>query len=485
MIFNSFTYLVFLALAVVLYWMLPRSQRLALLLGASVIFYGFWNFYFVPLLFVSIVVDYIAAQMIRRTEVRSKRRALLWVSLVTNFSLLGFFKYYYFIADNVIATAQVMGYDWNPTLMTVLLPIGISFYTFQSVSYTVDVYRRQIEPTRDFFLFASYVTFFPQLVAGPILRAGEVMWQLDKRPAFKPDMISYGLARILGGIALKVLLADNIASTVNQGFNADPLQLSAIDVSTLAFLFGFQIYFDFAAYSHIALGSGWLMGIKFPENFNFPYHARSPQDFWRRWHITLSSWIRDYLYLPLMGSKGGHVSTGGIAQRIEVSTARAFCALFVTWAIMGLWHGAGWTFVFWGVWHAAIVYGHRMISRRPWAKNLPRALVLIGTVMSAYVIMLGWIPFRAEGMSNVFAMLRAFVDPSRWLFMGLRENTYLLAALTACLVAIGPVVWRGLHRLREQDSILGHVILWVTVCLLTAASLVYLRPLEQFIYFQF
>jgi len=485
MIFNSFTYLVFLALAVVLYWILPRILRLVLLLSASVIFYGFWNFYFVPLLFVSILVDYIAAQMIYRTEARSKRQMLLWLSLVTNLSLLGFFKYYYFIADNVIETAQIIGYEWNPSLMIVLLPIGISFYTFQSMSYTIDVYRRQIEPTRDFFLFASYVTFFPQLVAGPILRAGEVIWQLDKRPAFKPDMISYGLARILGGLALKVLLADNIASAVNQGFNADPLQLSVIDVSTLAFLFGFQIYFDFAAYSHIAIGSAWLMGIRFPENFNFPYHASSPQEFWRRWHITLSSWIRDYLYLPLLGLKGGQVSTGGIAQRVDVSTARAFCALFVTWAVMGLWHGADWTFVFWGIWHATIVYGHRIISRRSWSKGLPRSLVLIGTVISTYLIILGWIPFRADGMSNAFAMLSAFIDSSRWLFLGLRENTYLIAALTVFLIAAGPVVWRGFHNFYVKDSIFAQVALWVIIWLLISASLIYLRPLDQFIYFQF
>jgi D-alanyl-lipoteichoic acid acyltransferase DltB (MBOAT superfamily) len=197
MIFNSLTYLVFLTLVVVFYWILPRRLRLVLLLCSSLVFYGFWNFYFLPLLLLSIFVDYVAARLLHSAREGAKRKSLLLISLVTNLSLLAFFKYYYFIADNLIFTAQLLGRDWDPTLMTVLLPIGISFYTFQSVSYTIDVYRRQIEPTNDFFLFASYVTFFPQLVAGPILRAGEVIWQLDKRPSFSSDMFSYGIARIL------------------------------------------------------------------------------------------------------------------------------------------------------------------------------------------------------------------------------------------------------------------------------------------------
>jgi D-alanyl-lipoteichoic acid acyltransferase DltB (MBOAT superfamily) len=280
-------------------------------------------------------------------------------------------------------------------------------------------------------------------------------------------------------------LADNIAPAVNLGFSSDPSKLSAIDVSTLAFLFGFQIYFDFSAYSHIALGSALLMGIKFPENFNFPYFASSPRDFWRRWHITLSSWIRDYLYLPLMKQTGGQVSTGGIMPKFEATTARAFFVLFVTWAIMGLWHGASWTFVFWGLWHAMLVYGHRALMLMPWQNDLPRPWVLTGTAISIFLIMLGWIPFRAEDMVTVVEMFRAFLDPSRWLFLGLPRNTYLLAAFTACLIVVGPGVWRGLHKLRLQGSLWGNCALWFIAWLLTAATLIYLRPLEQFIYFQF
>ena len=485
MIFNSFTYLLFLALVCAFYWSLGRAARLFMLLGASIVFYGFWNFYFVPLLFVSILVDYFAGIIIHGTENARKRKAFLLLSLFANFTLLAFFKYYYFVMDNSVAASRLLGIEWNPTLMAVLLPIGISFYTFQSVSYTIDIYRRQIKPTRDFTLFASYVTFFPQLVAGPILRASEVMWQLEQRPRFEMSMVTYGVARILGGLALKVLLADNIAASVNLGFAANPSQLSVIDVSTLAFLFGFQIYFDFAAYSHIALGSAWIMGIKFPENFNFPYHARSPRGFWRSWHISLSSWIRDYLYLPLMGLTGGHSSTGGIAQRVDISTMRTSFALFATWAIMGLWHGSNWTFVFWGLWHATIIFGHRVISKEFENKPTPAILSATGSALSLYLIMLSWIPFRAEGMAEALAMLAAFTDPSRWLFMGMRENTYLVAAMVSVVAALGPLFWNAVKKFREYPSFAGNLVLWVTTTLIAAATLVYLRPLDQFIYFQF
>ena len=485
MIFNSFTYLLFLALICVVYWSLGRTARLFTILGASIVFYGFWNFYFVPLLFISVFVDYFAGIYIHGAQSAARRKALLALSIAVNFSLLAFFKYYYFVMDNTVAAARLLGVEWNPTLMTVLLPIGISFYTFQSVSYTIDVYRRQIEPTRDFALFASYVTFFPQLVAGPILRAGEVIWQLERRPKFDVGMVTYGMSRILGGLALKVLLADNIAVHVNQGFAADPSQLSVIDVSTLTFLFGFQIYFDFAAYSHIALGSALIMGIMFPENFNFPYHARSPRDFWRRWHISLSSWIRDYLYMPLMGLQGGHSSTGGIAQRVDLSTTRTTLALFATWAIMGLWHGSDWTFVFWGLWHATIIFGHRFIAKALETFAVPTLVSAMGAVLSFYLIMLGWVPFRAESMADTLAMFAAFFDPSRWMFLGLRENTYLIAALMLFVTAVGPAFWNAIMHLRNKPSPLGYFVLWGTSTLAVAGTLVYLRPLDQFIYFQF
>lgn len=485
MIFNSFTYLIFLLLVVYFYWQGSIKFRLILLLSSSICFYGFWNFLFVPLLFCSILVDYTVSLLIHRSPQSTKRKYLLLVSLISNFSLLGFFKYFYFFSDNLSVLANLIGKDWSANPLTIVLPLGISFYTFQSVSYTIDVYRGNIPPIRSFLLFSNYVTFFPQLVAGPILRAGEIVWQLQQRPPFEVKMLKIGIVRILGGIGLKVLLADNIAKYVNLGFAADPQLLSVIDVSTLAFLFGFQIYFDFAAYSHIAIGSALLMGIKFPENFNFPYHAKSPRDFWRRWHISLSSWIRDYLYLPLMGLTGRNISQGGIGQRVEISSFRSASALFLTWAVMGLWHGAGWTFILWGIWHAIIIFVHRLFLKMSFVQRLPSLIFWAGSLFSMYFIMLGWILFRAETIPQALMMLEAFLEPSRWFFMGLRENAYLVAALTSFLVLSGPIIFRVLSRLSGGKSITSLLFTWVVMTFSIAVCLVFLRPVEQFIYFQF
>lgn len=486
MIFNSFTYIFFLVAVVCLYWSLNRQARLWMLLAASVVFYGFWNFFYVPLLFVSIGVDYFAARYMDSTDERRHRRWAMLLSIVVNFSLLGFFKYYFFFSSNVIMAASLAGVTLDMPVLNILLPIGISFYTFQSVSYTIDVYRRQQKPVRDFVLFANYVTFFPQLVAGPILRAGEMVWQLDRRPAFDWNSIHYGTMRILGGLALKVLLADTIAGSVNQGFAMNPSGLSAIDVTTLAFLFGFQIYFDFAAYSHIALGSARLMGIKVTENFNFPYSAGSPRDFWRRWHISLSSWIRDYLYVPLMGGIPDSYSTGGIGeQRVSVGKRRSALALVATWAIMGLWHGAAWTFVVWGLWHAILLLTYRWLMQVTQDWSAPRLLGWMGAGVSLYFLMLGWIPFRAEGLDVTFAMLGALLDPERWFYLGMRENTYLITAIVFVMVMTGPVFWRGFAALGRARSLLARAAVWVGTTMVVAGVLVYLRPLDQFIYFQF
>ncbi len=243
------------------------------------------------------------------------RRFWLFVSLLGNLGSLFYFKYLGFALTNLQMVVDVFGLEWRLPHPDILLPLGISFYTFQTMSYTIDVYRGFIKAEKDLLLFSTYVVFFPQLVAGPILRAVEVIPWLLKKPHWEWSNLSIGIKRILGGLFLKVVLADNIAEFVDVGFGVDVGYLSAIDVWTLAFLFGFQIYFDFSAYSHIAIGSAKLMGIDFPENFNFPYFSTSAREFWKRWHISLSSWIRDYLYLPLCGVKVKDESTGESVKR--------------------------------------------------------------------------------------------------------------------------------------------------------------------------
>ena len=302
MIFNSLTYLLLLFIVVVLYWQLSFKFRLLLIFSSSLIFYGFWKIEFIPVLLLSVVVDWLVAQKMVKSK-KQKKFLFLLVSLITNLGLLFYFKYLIFFAESSVGFANLLGAELDPFALKIILPLGISFYTFQTISYTVDVYRGFIKPERNFILFACYVTFFPQLVAGPILRASEVMPQFANRPIFTLNYIFTGIRLILIGLFLKTVLADNLSILVDSGFSMEVENISALDVWTLAFLFGFQIYFDFSGYSFIALGSARMMGIIFPNNFDFPYVSSSPKEFWQRWHISLSSWIRDYLYLPLNKAK--------------------------------------------------------------------------------------------------------------------------------------------------------------------------------------
>ncbi len=506
MIFNSFTFIVFLAAMVSLYWALPRRPRLLLLFGGSLVFYGFWRVEFIPLLLISTATDYWVARGIHASGNAKRRKRLLWLSLAVNFGLLGFFKYTYFFVDSVNALALVSGLapsggpnDGLSVPFDIILPLGISFYTFQSVSYTIDVYRGFRKPERGFLLFGTYVIFFPQLVAGPILRAGEVIWQLDKRPRFDRTDIGLGLHRILQGLFLKCVLADNLARLVDQGFATPVAGLSAPDIWTLGFTFGFQIYFDFAGYSHIAIGAARLMGIRFPENFNFPYLASSPREFWRRWHISLSSWIRDYLYLPLCGATVRDESVGGL-QMVEqtprpISAARRVFALWATWALMGLWHGANWRFVLWGLWHAALVSAQRLLGGLiPWKVPAP-----VGWGITLPLVMLGWIPFRAETLGDSLAMLARVFDPSAYInpltgfaqgslpsiWLTLHRDTYYVSA--AMLVAVSgawaaqrwviPTMSRSPWTLAAAET--------GAYTVMAGLVFVFLQPISQFIYFQF
>ena len=487
MIFNSLTYLIFLAIVVPLYWVLPRRPRLTLIFLAGAIFYGFWRFDFLGILFFSITFDYFSGIIIADAKNERLRKIFLTASIVINLSLIAFFKYFYFLEGSAIGLASLLGLKLNPIVIDIVLPIGISFYTFHSMSYIVDVYRRHIEPTRDFMLFVDYVIFFPQLVAGPILRAGEMLWQLTERAPFRFQVFQAGIARIVAGLFLKVCVADNVAYYVNQAFSLDPSQLSALDVLTGGFLFGFQIYFDFSAYSHIAIGSALLMGIRFPENFNFPYHATSPRVFWRRWHISLSSWIRDYVYLPLAGVKvNDRMSTGGIGiDGTGQGGRRSFLlAMFATWAIMGLWHGAAWTFVLWGLWHAGMVATHRVIAPLLDRFNGP-VMAITGWGTTLLFVMIGWIPFRAPSLEYTLRAWSRLLDPAGYFVLNLRETTYIMAAVALAGTIVTPFAYRWLERFQERAPRATMALVTPGWIVIMTATFVYLRPLDQFIYFQF
>ncbi|MBC18727.1 MAG: alginate O-acetyltransferase [Planctomycetaceae bacterium] len=482
MLFNSLTYLLLLTAVFVGYWLLPLRGRLSLIFVASLTFYAFWKIEFLPVMMVSVMIDYwVALAMRDRSPVAKK--LLLVLSLAVNLGLLFYFKYLIFFAENAVGIANLVGIQMDPFVLDIILPLGISFYTFQTLSYTIDVYRGVLKPERDFLVYGCFVTFFPQLVAGPILRASEVIPQLVRRPTFSLTGVFIGVRRIIFGLFLKVVLADNIAPLVDAGFSLPTDSLSALDVWTLAFLFGFQIYFDFSAYSSIAIGSARILGIQFPENFNFPYLANSPREFWRRWHISLSSWIRDYLYLPLSGIQVQYKSEGGLMQATNAKQKNF--ALFMTWAVMGLWHGANWTFVLWGIYLAAIIFAYRLLS--PYLSSFGNNFCYFGGILVTLpLMMLSWIPFRAESVSSTLMMCRQIFIPDSYLVLGMRENTYLVAAIVMVGIVATYFVKNTIAPWLEKNhrGILctaESAIFAVTIPLV----LVFLRPISQFIYFQF
>ena len=482
MIFNSLTYFVLLFSVVLLYWLLPYRTRLLLIFSSSLIFYGFWRVEFIPVMLISVIVDYIVSIRMPQSTPQIRKRLLL-ISLVVNLGLLFYFKYLIFFSENAVGLANLLGAEVDPLVLKIILPLGISFYTFQTISYSVDIYRGLIKPEKDFILYACYVTFFPQLVAGPVLRAVEVIPQFEKRPKFHWTDIAVGIRRIVFGLFLKVVLADNIAPLVETGYSMPVNTLSALDVWTLAFLFGFQIYFDFSAYSHIALGSARLMGIRFPENFNFPYLANSPKDFWRRWHISLSSWIRDYLYLPLAGINVRDSSIGGLASATDDKKKNR--VLLITWTIMGLWHGANWTFVLWGIYHSIVILLYRLIA--PSTKKLNQNYkVLGGITLTLPIMMLAWIPFRAESLTATFGMWVKIINPFDYNSLGMRENVYLITALI--LTGVLSTYWIKtklapyISKNNNNLLIVGESLVFAIIIPL---EIIFLRPINQFIYFQF
>jgi len=463
-LFNSLTYLLFLPVVAALYWVLPNRGRLWLILLSSLVFYGFWRVEFIPLLLLSAGADYVLARMIEASDDERTRRRLLTLSIALSLTILGVFKYLIFFTQTAWSLAGWAGYEPSWPVMNIILPLGISFYIFATISYTVDVYRRLIPAEKSALTYFCFVTFFPHLVAGPILRAAVLIPQLARRAAFSWTTMALGVRRILQGLFLKVALADNIAPLVNAAFQGDQQIRHGLDAWTMAFLFGFQIYFDFSAYSHIAIGSALLMGVVLPENFNWPYFATSPREFWRRWHISLSTWVRDYLYVPLMGAREGGRTRG----------------LFVSWTLMGLWHGANWTFAVWGAWHAACIW----VQRRLGSFGM-KAPAVVGWAVTLPLMMAAWIPFRSANLGEAFTLWGRMIDPRQFTAMTLEANSYIVAGFTlaamtaawACrnLVASPPRSFSAPRQVFETGY----------YAVLIGCVFVFLEVRDQFIYFQF
>ncbi|MBA3295533.1 MAG: MBOAT family protein [Acidobacteria bacterium] len=398
MVFNSLHFVWFFLAVYALYRVLPHRGQNWLLLIASYYFYAAWDWRFLGLLAASTLVDYSCALLLHRALSARRRRWLLFASLSFNLALLGFFKYFNFFADSLQALMLAGGWRMDDVTLRVLLPVGISFYTFITMSYVIDVYRRDITPTRNLVDFAVFVAYFPHLVAGPILRASRLLPQVESPRRITREQVRDGLWLIAWGFFQKIFVADNLAPLANTVFAAGSSQ-AGINVLLGAYAFGFQIYGDFAGYSNIARGTSKLMGIELLENFRFPYLVRSPLEFWRHWHISLSTWLRDYLYIPLGGNRGGAAQT----QR----------NLFLTMLLGGLWHGAAWTFVLWGAYQGALLVLYRAADRvtafHAWTTGSNRLARITSWAVMFHLTCYGWLIFRARSAGQIGTMTRSLV----------------------------------------------------------------------------
>ncbi len=366
-------------------WILRGRLRIYFLLAASYFFYGYWKWQYTALLLLTTIIDYLAGYFINASENPSRRKLYLIFSLSTNLGLLAVFKYYNFFSGSISGW-----FGWTAIPLNVLLPVGISFYTFQSMSYTIDVYRRVLPPCKSFVDFALYVSFFPQLVAGPIVRAIDFLPQLISKPLFDWVQFRSGLHLIVRGLIEKVVIADNLAPIVERVFE-NPSAFSGVDLWIGTYCFAFQIFADFAGYTDIARGVARLMGYEFMENFRRPYVALNISDFWRRWHISLSTWLRDYLYIPLGGSRKGKL--------------RTYMNLLITMVLGGLWHGANWTFLLWGLFHGILLTIQHAFSRKEEERQPQPFLNAVRALATFHLVCIGWVLFRADSATIAGQML--------------------------------------------------------------------------------
>lgn len=478
MFFNSLDFAWFLPLVFTIYWLVGNWDlrlRNLLIVVASYYFYGCWDPRFLGLIVFSTLVDYLIGNGLKGEGDPFGRKCLLWLSILVNIGLLGVFKYYDFFLDNFTAAFSFLGYQVKGNTLNIILPVGISFYTFQTLSYTIDVYRRKLEPVQDFLAYAAYVSFFPQLVAGPIERATHLIPQFKKLHKFDYDRAVDGLRQILWGLFKKIVVADNCAHFANKVFNnPDDFNGASIALGVLAFTF--QIYGDFSGYSDIAIGTSRLFGFDLKKNFAFPYFARDIAEFWRRWHISLSTWFRDYLYIPLGGSRGSKW------QQIR--------NVFIIFLVSGFWHGANWTFVAWGLLHAIyflpLLLGGRNRNNLDVVaadRFLPSPWELLQMLTTFTLVSLAWVFFRAETVADALGMLGKVFSTS------LFEGSSLIPGRLSIAVGIFLLIeWIGR---REEYAIAAtfrnwpRVIRWAFYLLLASAILIYQGPKQGFIYFQF
>ena len=429
MIFNSLPFLIFLPIVLAIYFVLEKKAQNIWLLLASWFFYAWWDVRFLSLVLISTVIDYAIGRKLENAEEPHRRRIFLCISLFTNLGILGFFKYYGFFADSLIALLEPLHLAPSVPILQVVLPLGISFYTFQTMAYTIDVYRKRQPAERDPIVFALYVCYFPQLVAGPIERAQSLIPQLTKVRRVTWDMVTSGLLLILFGFFKKVAVADILAHWVDPVF-VQPDTYSGLDRILATYGFALQIYCDFSGYTDIARGCSLLLGIHLMKNFEHPYFSTSITDFWRRWHISLSAWLKDYLYISLGGNRQGAL--------------RTYRNLMLTMLLGGLWHGASWNFVIWGGLHGVYLAGHKMMGGHATSSNT--AIIVLKSLATFHLVCFSWIFFRSPDLPHTLTFIAGL--PSQ-----LTQLSLPIYDLLRCIFPLLGLLCLEVMQFRDKDHL--------------------------------
>ncbi|WP_225035568.1 MBOAT family O-acyltransferase [Winogradskyella sp. SM1960] len=477
MIFNSLDFAIFLPLVFFLYWFVFNktvSLQNMLVVVASYVFYGWWDYRFLALILFSTIIDFGIGQLLLKTDVHKKRKILLWTSVSVNIGLLGFFKYYNFFADSFVEAFSFFGQSIQSNTLNIILPVGISFYTFQTLSYTIDIYRKKLEPTSNFIEFSAFVSFFPQLVAGPIERATNLLPQFKNKRHFKYSEAMDGVYLIIWGLFKKVVIADNCAQFANDIFEHSD-NYSSPTLVLGAFYFAFQIYGDFSGYSDMAIGTAKLFGFNLMQNFSVPYFSRDMAEFWRRWHISLSTWFRDYLYIPLGGSRG--------------SKWRQIRNVFIIFIVSGFWHGANWTFIVWGFLNALYFMPLLLMNRNRIHTNiiaehriLPSVKEFLQVIVTFALTLLAWVFFRANTITDAFLYLeRLFQFSFKIDRLTLERFSYEMIPLVLVLLGIEWITRTKQHPVKNTTT----PMLWSMILLLLIFVFGSFSSVQEFIYFQF
>lgn len=488
MLFNSLDFLIFFPIVVGLYFLIPHKYRWVLLLLSSYYFYMVWNPKYIVLIILSTFIDYFCSICMGKCKEKSHRKKYLYISLFSNLGLLFLFKYFNFLNGSLRTVFTHFNLNYCVPNFKLLLPMGISFYTFQTLSYTIDVYRGNIKPEKHFGIFALYVSFFPQLVAGPIERSERLLPQFNEKHTFNYRRVTDGLKRMAWGFFKKVVIADRLAILVNTVYN-NPTNYKGISLVVATIFFAFQIFCDFSGYSDIAIGSAQVMGFELMENFNRPYFSKSISEFWKRWHISLSTWFRDYLYIPLGGN------------RVKVS--RHYFNLFFTFLVSGLWHGANWTFVTWGALHGVyLILGilfkpiKEMIAKVTRIDKVPFLHKMIKIFITFNLVVFAWIFFRANNMHDaIYIVNNLFVDITNWtniqyvkssiLNLGLNNFEFIIAILSLIVMELIHTIQRSgsvIKSLQKRNLVLRWAVYYGILFFIVVFGVF---SNSEFIYFQF